>query len=132
MPATDWLYVADYPVGIVRVSTRTGEMQRLAHADGVNTYGADGLMRYGKDLIIIQNGVQPHRVARLTLSGDGARIERLTVLERASPYFDEPTLGVVAGDALFYVANSRWGKFRDGRYIGPTDASGPVILKLSL
>jgi len=116
----------------VRVSARTGEMQRLAHGEGVSTYGTDGLMRQGKDLIIIQNGVQPHRVARLTLSDDDARIERVTVLERASPHFDEPTLGVVAGDALFYIANSRWGKFRDGRYVGPADASGPIILKLPL
>jgi sugar lactone lactonase YvrE len=132
MPATEWLYVADYPVGLVRVSTRTGEMQRLAHAEGVSTYGTDGLMRHGKDLIVIQNGAQPHRVARLVLSGDGARIERLIVLARASPYFDEPTLGVIAADVLFYVANSRWGKFRDGRYVGATDAGGPVILKLPL
>lgn len=132
MPDTEWLYVADYSVGIVRVSRRTGQVERLSEASGVSTYGTDGLIRYGRDLIVIQNALKPHRVARLTLSRDGSHVESLVVLERASPDFDEPTLGVITDDALLYIANSGWSRFRNGRYVGLPDASGPVVLRLHL
>jgi sugar lactone lactonase YvrE len=132
MPGTEWLYVADYPVGITRVSVRTGRVERVREAAGISTYGVDGLMRHGRDLIAIQNALPPHRVTRLELDADGARIARLHVLERASPHYDEPTLGVIAGDALLYVANSRWGKFSDGRYTGGAGLAGPVVLRLPL
>jgi hypothetical protein len=132
MPGTQWLYVADYSVGIVRVSRVSGKVERLSEGPGVSTYGTDGLVQFGRGLIAIQNALPPHRVARLTLDASGARVTRADVLERASPYFDEPTLGVIAGDALLYVANSHWGKFRDGRYVGPADASGPIVLRLPL
>ena len=47
------------------------------------------------------------------------------------PEFDEPTLGVVHGDELYFVANSHWNRFdRDNRL--PEGLSGPIILKLSL
>ena len=132
MPKTDWLYVADYSVGLVRVSRTTGRVERLSEARGISTYGTDGLAQYNGDLVIIQNAVQPHRVARLKLDATGQRVVRLDVLERGSPYFDEPTLGVIADDALLYIANSRWGKFRDGRYAGARDAAGPIVLRLPL
>jgi hypothetical protein len=132
MPKTDWLYVADYSVGLVRVSRASGQAERVREARGINTYGSDGLAHYRGDLVIIQNAVQPHRVARLKLDSSGLRVVKLEILERSSPYFDEPTLGVVAGDALLFVANSHWGKFRDGNYAGPNDAPGPIVLRLPL
>lgn len=132
MPKTEWLYVADYSVGLVRVSRASGKVERLPEETGISSYGTDGLAHYRGDLVIIQNGAQPHRVARLKLDAAGQRIVKLDVLERGSPYFDEPTLGVVAEDTLLYVANSRWGKFRDARYAGPADAAGPVVLRLPL
>ena len=30
------------------------------------------------------------------------------VLEANNPVFDEPTLAVLSGDTLFYIANSQW------------------------
>lgn len=132
MPGTEWLYVADYPVGMTRVSVRDGRVERLTDGPGVNVYGADGVVRWGRDLIVIQNAIAPHRVARLHLSGDGSRIESVEVLERASPWYAEPTLGVVAGGALLYVANSHWGDFRHGVYEGSADVPGPVVLRLPL
>ena len=59
----------------------------------------------------IQNGVNPHRVVRLRLDAGYGRIEGVSVLERKNPSFDEPTLGVVVGDELYYVANSQYGSF---------------------
>jgi hypothetical protein len=46
--------------------------------------------------------------------------------------FNEPTLGVVVGKELFYVANSQWGSF-DKEVIWPADKlKEPVILRLDL
>jgi len=132
MPKTDWLYAADYSVGLVRVSRSSGRVERLHEAPGISAYGIDGLVQYRGDLVIIQNAVQPHRVARVKLDATGAHVVKLDILERGSPYFDEPTLGVVAGEELLYIANSHWGSFRDGRYAGPSDAAGPTVLRLPL
>jgi hypothetical protein len=53
------------------------------------------------------------------------------VLARNLPEFDEPTLGVVAGDEFLFVANSHWNRFdRQGGL--PVDLEGPIILRLSL
>lgn len=85
------------------------------------------------DLIVIQNGVNPHRVARLTLSEDGSRVTRAEILEMNNALFDEPTLGVVAGGWFHYVANSQWGRFDKHGTLFPMDRlAEPVILKMKL
>lgn len=55
-----------------------------------------------------------------------------TILERAHPRFDEPTLGVIVDDALFYVANSQRRHFgRDGS-ADLDQRQEPAILRLNL
>jgi hypothetical protein len=55
------------------------------------------------------------------------------VLERARPDYAEPTLGVVVGRDLFYVAASQWERFRDdGTIDGPDTLRSPLVLRLRL
>jgi hypothetical protein len=76
--------------------------------------GIDGLAAHGRDLIAFQTAYFPARIARLRLSGDGLRVERLDVLERANPDWGEITVGAVAGDELLYVANAQWDHYGEG------------------
>jgi sugar lactone lactonase YvrE len=124
------LFVADYVQGPARVDLRTGEVRLLeVPADSAVT-GIDGLVWDGQRLVGIQNGTEPNRVVRLTLEGD--RVTAVTVLERAHPRFDEPTLGVVVGEALFYVANSQYAAVgKDGR-LDEARLREPVILRMPL
>jgi hypothetical protein len=81
----------------------------------------------------VQNGVTPYRVVRLHLDGDGRRIVSAEVLERARPDYAEPTLGVVVGRTLYYVANSQWERFReDGTIDTPEALRNPLVLRLPL
>ncbi len=126
-----YLYVADYIGGLYRVSVQDGSLLRLRVADNVTDYGIDGLYRYGHELLVVQNGIRPNRIAALQLSDNGLAISRSRLLAANLEQFDEPTLGVIRGDEFFFVANSHWNRFdRDGRL--PEGLSGPIILKLRL
>jgi hypothetical protein len=50
-------------------------------------------------------------IVRLTLSPDGSRITAGRILEMKNQLFDEPTLGIVANGAFYYVADSQGGRF---------------------
>jgi sugar lactone lactonase YvrE len=127
------MYVADYSRGILRVDLASRSIQPVPATDGVLTLGIDGLYAVGGDLIGVQNGVGPYRVVRLHLDGDGRRIVAADVLERARPDYAEPTLGVVVGRALYYVANSQWERFReDGTIEAPGELRTPLVLRLPL
>jgi hypothetical protein len=101
--------------------------------DDVLALGIDGLYAVGRELVGIQNGIGPYRVVRLRLDAPGDRIVSVEVLERARPDYAEPTLGVVVGDELFYVANSQWERFRaDGGIDAPEELRAPLVLRLRL
>lgn len=126
-----YLYVADYIGGLYRVSVQDGSLLRLRVVDTITDYGIDGLYRYGDELIVIQNGIRPHRVAALQLSENGLAITGSRLLAANLEQFDEPTLGVIRGDDFYFVANSHWNRFdRESKL--PEGLSGPVILKLQL
>ncbi len=127
------LYVADYSRGIIRVNLADRTAALLPAADTVLALGIDGLYYHDGALIGIQNGVTPHRVARLELSADGERIERSAALERGHPRHHEPTLGALVGGDLYYVANSQYERFgEDGRIAQPDSLEQPVVLRLRL
>ncbi len=129
------LYVADYSFGILVCDldgAKVGEFRHLEEPPGLSLIGVDGLDRHGGDLLVIQNGVRPHRILRLSPDGAGKRIERAELLVSNHPQWDEPTLGVVAGDDYFYVGNSQWGSFAEGLPREGAQLQPPVVLKLEL
>ena len=127
----DYLYVADYIGGLYRVAVEDGSRVRLETAAGITDYGIDGLYRHGDELIVIQNGVRPNRVAALKLSDNGLVIASSRILAANLESFDEPTLGVVQGDDFYFVANSHWNRF-DGDNKLPDGLTGPIILRVKL
>ena len=127
------LFVADYARGILRVDLARRSVTLMQTADSVLALGIDGLYYQGGQLIGIQNGVEPHRVVRLTLSPAEDRIVEARVLERAHPRYQEPTLGVLVNGELFYIANSQWERFGEGGAIPDSTALvRPVVLRLPL
>ena len=117
------LYVADYARGILRVDLTTREVTPVPAPDDMLVLGTDGLYLVGGALVAIQNGVTPHRVVR-SHSRPGRETHRVgQVLERARPDYAEPTLGVVVGNELYYMANSQWEQFRDDGTIDAPDGA---------
>jgi hypothetical protein len=102
-------------------------------AAGTTMFGLDGLYYFKGKLIGVQNGVTPNRLVEITLNGGGTEVQKFEVLEANNPAFDEPTLAVLAGDTLFYIANSQWGMIDAKRTLAAEEKlSDPVVLKLRL
>ena len=105
------LLVPDYARGI-------GLIDLAAHAPGVArwpangadvfTAGIDGLVRDGRSLLAVQNGLSPARVIRLS---DDLQHQR--VLESGTPGFGEPTHAIVVGRAAWFIADVGWDRFDD-------------------
>jgi hypothetical protein len=125
------LYVADYGGEIAIVDPETKAVSALEHPADVPLWGIDGLVRYGRSLMAIQNGIRPYRVVRLDLDRSGRRVKRGTILELDHPKYVAPTLGVMDGGALYYVANAQWDSFDWDGTLWPVERLyAPVILKL--
>ena len=107
------MYVADYSHGILRVDLVTRHVAALRAAPGVTLLGIDGLYLHDGALIAVQNGVSPARVVRFCLDAAGGGVRGAEVLDRNPAVADEPTLGAIAGDSVFYVATSQWEKYTD-------------------
>ncbi|MBK9692914.1 MAG: hypothetical protein IPO73_14705 [Gemmatimonadetes bacterium] len=128
------LYVADWSHGLQVVDLASGRV-RTVPLDGVGTLlGLDGLVLAAPGrLVALQNGLAPPRVVALTLDAAGERVARLEVLDRHLPLATEPTLGVLTGGALVYVANSPWANYDDaGAPLPGTGWPPPILLRLPL
>lgn len=124
-------WVADYSLGLVYVDLASGASQ-IVEAP-TTLLGSDALLRYGEDLIVVQNGVAPARVLRLSVStGDGPRVESAEPLLVAHPDFAEPTGATIVGDALHLVANGQWSRFAGGEIRDSGSLARPVVLEVAL
>lgn len=132
LPDGNWLFVADYSLGIARVDIRDGTIRVLDVPQDAVVTGIDGLVWADGSLVGIQNGVRPHRVAQFRLDPSFERIEEVTALERGNPNFDEPTLGVRVGADFYYVANSQYRFVGDDGTLALDRLQPPVILRLPL
>lgn len=126
------LYLADYALGVLTVDPQSGEKALMESPADAALLGIDGLACHGSDLIVIQNGVRPHRVLRLRLNTTGDAIVQAETLEANHPTYEEPTLGVVVGDDFYYVANSQWNRFDANGNLPSSGLRAPIILKLPL
>lgn len=127
------LFVADYSKGVFVVDLGTKHYAPLAPAPDSTMLGIDGLYFYRGQLVAVQNGVNPNRVARFFLSKDLSRVERFETAAANLPAFDEPTLGVLVRGVFYFVANSQWGTIDgQGRLAPPEKLKEPVVLKLKL
>jgi sugar lactone lactonase YvrE len=126
------LLVADYVDGLVRIEIESGAIDRVALPRMVSTHGIDGLYREGNQLIAVQNGIQPHKILRMSYDTNSNTIDRLDVLLMNHPDMDEPTLGQIVNGSFYLVANSQWHRFtRDGD-LPEENLRAPIILRIPL
>ena len=127
------MYVADYSHGLLLVSLVSRTVTPLAASRTMTLLGVDGLYWHRGSLVGVQNGVIPARVVRFCLDSSGRSVRRLEMLDRNPAVADEPTLGAVVGDSLFYVATSEWEKYDDnGKRIANTRLRPATVLGLAL
>jgi hypothetical protein len=109
------LYVSDYRYGIAIIDLDTRQVSRLSSKLPVILDGIDGMWRYGNELIVVQNGTSPMRIAAFELSEDGMSVIGHRIFEQAHSEWTEPLSGSIDGDALIYIGNGQWDKFVEGK-----------------
>lgn len=116
------LYFADYALGVFGVDLAAGKGFDLDYsAAKLVLGGVDGLYWYDGTLVVIENGMSPKRVMRLSLGPDGRKVGKVMPLDVANPAFALPTYGAIDGDGLYFVANSQKNEY--DTYGVPKDAS---------
>jgi hypothetical protein len=106
--------VADYVRGIASIDLATKTTTWLTHPKNVALSGIDGLYFASPTVLLaVQNGVEPPRVVRFYADAGLTRIERLDVVEQATPGLGEPTHGVIVGATFYFIANSGWDQLDD-------------------
>jgi hypothetical protein len=127
------LFMADYARGIFDIEVNTKKIAYLQPPPSATLHGIDGLYFYKGDLIATQNGVNPNRIVRLSLSPDFTRCINVAVIEANNPLFDEPTLGVIVKDTFYFIANSQWGKIDDNGKLAPAEKlQNPLVVRVKL
>ncbi len=124
-----FLYFADYALGVFGVDLAEGRAFDLHYdPEKLALGGIDGLLWYENHLILVQNGMTPHRIMRLSLSTDGRKVIDVTPIDAGHAQLELPTYGTVAGNDLYFIANSQRNGY-DG-YGNPKDVAKlkPVVI----
>jgi hypothetical protein len=92
----------------------------LAAPPDTTLLGIDGLVRYGRDLIGVQNGVDPQRIVLIRMNPSWSAIEKVEVLAANLTVMSEPSLATVHRNTLMVVGNAQWSNFSaDGKLTKP-------------
>ncbi len=125
------LFIAGW-YGISRVNLKNKKLELLEKPNNIADGCIDGLYWFGKsDLIGVQNcNDDPGRILDLHVMFE-TKIDKATVLESYNPMFDGITTAAIAGDHLYFMANTQLHKMdKEGKPAGTFD---PLkILRLSL
>ncbi len=110
-----YLYVSDYITGIYRVNVSNGNMEPLISENHL-LRGSDGIYQKNGNLILLQNGTLPVRILSIQLDEEGLGIPETLAYEVQSTLgLTEPTLGVWVGSDLYYIGNSPWQYYEEGK-----------------
>lgn len=127
------LAVADYAGGLLIVDIASRAVTPLPMPAHTTLHGIDGLMRYGRDLIAIQNGVDPQRVVRLRMNQSWTSVEGLDVMAANLAEISEPTLATIAGNDVLVIGNGQWERFADDGSVKGTEPFEPTrIVRVAL
>lgn len=126
-----YLFIADYIKGPYRLDTSNKELVKLYAAVDLSLKGIDGLLYFNNSLIAIQNGVTPNRVTQYFLSPNHDKIIRGSIIDKAHLAFNEPTMGCISNNRLYYVANSSWGAY-DKNHLLQTDQINDLVILTTL
>ena len=131
-PDEKTLFATDYSKGIFKISMSDKKISQIAVDANTNPIGIDGIYFHNGNLIAIQNGFRPHRVAQFVLNKEFSAITKSETLEASHADFNEPTLGVKVGNDFYYIANSQWALIGEDGKLVADKLKEPVILRLKL
>ena len=128
-----YLFFSDYASTLYRLELASKTWEPIQNHLDISLKGTDGLYFYKNSLIAIQNGLNPQKIVQIFLDKDLKKLLSYKILENNHAQFNEPTLGLVLGKKLYYIANSQWTGYDENMQIFPEDKLEEVqifLLKL--
>ncbi|WP_425390945.1 hypothetical protein [Ekhidna sp.] len=126
------LFFSDYRFGLFRYDISEEKLSSITSNIQHPLKGIDGLYYYKGDLIAVHNGLRPFRIVRYSLNASEDEIDGYTILEKALPGMNEPTLGTIVGNEFHYVFNSPWGAYDENMELQIDEVENPIIRKITL
>ncbi|MGH7944509.1 MAG: hypothetical protein ACREH8_09495 [Opitutaceae bacterium] len=102
------LLVADHMNGLFTVEVATGNITALSPPRNVTLVGLDGIVVVPGGIVAVQNGVEPQRIVRVTLSSGLDAITGVEVIAAALPNLTDLSLITMANDRPTVVAGAGW------------------------
>lgn len=118
------LFVADHELGLIGMAVGGKELFQLS-AGHHNLSGIEGLAWHGEHLYAIQNAFPPARVVRIVAAQGGAELKGIQPLEANRTPLSMPTVGVVVGEELYFIANSQRDLYGPGGRIAEGETAEP-------
>jgi hypothetical protein len=127
------LFVPDYSAGIAAVNIASGKIIWMTHSDSLALTGIDGMYRVGPDLIVVQNGLEPNRIMRLTLDTSVHRVVRAITVARGAKA-RSLTHAAVSGGWLYFLTDSGWERVADDGTMtaAASAADAPKIVRVRI
>ncbi len=105
------LFLGDHERGLIGYDLGTGKPFDIAVPKTLALGGIDGVAWWDGHLIVVQNEMMPARVMRLKLADDRRSIVAVDPMVANQPELSLPTLGALADDTFYFIANSQKGKY---------------------
>ncbi|MBK7991991.1 MAG: hypothetical protein IPK14_00855 [Blastocatellia bacterium] len=128
------LFVSDYSQGIFEVDLKNkNKITKLESPANATLLGIDGIYFYQNSLIAVQNGINPRRVIKLSLSNNFDKIENFTTLAANKNLMPDPTLATIINNNFYFFANAQWNNFdRSGNILPLEKFVEPTLVKIKL
>lgn len=124
-------FVPDYIRGVAAFDLRTGASRWFSMQDRYALDGIDGLYCRDNELVAVQNGTSPERVAVFSLNASRTAIESERIIERGTPTLGDPTHGTFVGSSFFYIANSGWNALDEhGAVQAATHLTSAILMRV--
>lgn len=120
------LIVADYANGLFAVDPASGAIRALAPPAGTTLLGLDGLVALPDGLVATQNGVEPQRIVKITLTPQAEAVASVTILAAGLPQLQDLSLITVIDGVPTFIASSGWEGFDPAK--SPSPAARTVRL----
>ncbi len=121
-----YLYFSDYILGVYKMELDSKSISPILSKNNSITRGTDGLHLSGDNLVLLQNGTNPRRVAKINLKNSGKRdLQEIEIIDQNRNSISEPTMGVFMGGEFYFIGNSPWGFYT--KEYKPDSETWPVI-----
>lgn len=104
-PDNSRLFVADPVMGVFVVDPIAEQTNMLGGLENLNLAGIEGIEYANGHLFIVQSGIQPQRIMRLELDGNGTGVAAVSPMAIELDGFDWPGNATIHEGSLYYFGN---------------------------